>query len=293
MTAPALYGFLFLTGALWGLTIPVTKVSVSTGYQPLGLIFWQLAISVLLLGAMTAMRRKPVILPRRTLRLLAFIGLIGTIIPNSFSYAAAAQLPAGVMAIVIALVPMFALPIAAIIGLEPLKARRVLGVGLGALAVVLIVAPSTSLPDPSAVIFVFAAMVAPFCYGIEGNYVAARGTMGLDPMQLLLGASAVALVLVAPIAVLSGQFINPVISWTAPEWAIVLNGCLHAGAYALYLWMVGKAGSVFASQVSYLVTATGVLWSITLLSESYSAWVWAALALMLVGLALVQPRKAR
>ena len=31
-------------------------------------------------------------------------------------------------------------------------------------------------------------------------------------------------------------------------------------------------------------------WSITLLGESYSPYIWAALALMLVGIFLVQPR---
>jgi len=39
------------------------------------------------------------------------------------------------------------------------------------------------------------------------------------------------------------------------------------------------------------VTGTGVIWAMVLLGESYSGWVWAALALMLCGLMLVQPRE--
>lgn len=292
MSTVQLYGLLFLTGALWGLTIPMSKVSVSTGYQPLGLIFWQLALAALFLGTMTAIRGKSLGFARKTWPLLIIIGLIGTIIPNSFSYTSAAQLPAGVMAIIIALVPMFALPIAAGLGLEPLRARRVLGVILGALAVILIVAPSTSLPDPEKAIYVLMAVIAPFCYGIEGNYVAARGTQGLDAIQLLYGASCVALMITVPLVWITGQFVSPFVVWGPPEWAIVLNGALHAAAYSLYLWMVGRAGSVFASQTAYLVTGTGVAWSILLLSESYSAWVWSALVLMMAGLALVQPRKS-
>jgi drug/metabolite transporter (DMT)-like permease len=60
--------------------------------------------------------------------------------------------------------------------------------------------------------------------------------------------------------------------------------------YSAYVWLVGRAGSVFAAQVSYLVTGFGVLWSMALLGERYSGYVWAALALMFAGLALVQPR---
>ena len=54
--------------------------------------------------------------------------------------------------------------------------------------------------------------------------------------------------------------------------------------------MVGRAGSVFAAQTSYLVTGFGVLWSILFLQEVYSPHIWAAMTLMLGGIFLVQPR---
>ncbi|MCP4818147.1 MAG: EamA/RhaT family transporter, partial [Shimia sp.] len=38
------FGILLAIGAGWGLTQPLTKIAVSEGYEPLGLIFWQLAI---------------------------------------------------------------------------------------------------------------------------------------------------------------------------------------------------------------------------------------------------------
>jgi drug/metabolite transporter (DMT)-like permease len=47
---------------------------------------------------------------------------------------------------------------------------------------------------------------------------------------------------------------------------------------------------VFASQCSYIVTAAGLLWAMLLLGERFSPWVWAAVAVMLFGLSLVQPR---
>jgi drug/metabolite transporter (DMT)-like permease len=47
---------------------------------------------------------------------------------------------------------------------------------------------------------------------------------------------------------------------------------------------------VFASQVSYIVTGSGVIWAMVILDERFSSWIWAALAVMLLGLALVSPR---
>ena len=292
MSKSTLYSLLFVAGGLWGLTIPVTKVSVSTGYQPFGLIFWQLAVSIVLLSILIKMRGKSLRLPPEMVGMMAIVGIVGTIIPNSFSYQAAVHLPAGILAIIIAMVPMFALPIAILIGRETPEIRRISGVLVGGIAVILIVAPSANLPEPGQAFYVLLALVGPLCYGAEGNYVAWRGTGSLDAMQLLFGASVIALILIAPVVWSSGQFITPFKIWTIADWAILLNGGLHAGAYSLYIWLIGRAGAVFTSQVSYLVTGSGVLWSMVLLSENYSAWIWASLALMLVGLALVQPKRA-
>ncbi|MGL6209808.1 MAG: EamA/RhaT family transporter, partial [Paracoccaceae bacterium] len=68
---------------------------------------------------------------------------------------------------------------------------------------------------------------------------------------------------------------------------------MHALLYAGYVGLAARAGAVFASQTSYIVTASGVFWAMILLGERFSPFVWAAMAVMLVGLALVQPRDGR
>ena len=73
---------------------------------------------------------------------------------------------------------------------------------------------------------------------------------------------------------------------------MVLSSVIHVIVYAGYVWLVGRSGAVFAGQVSYLVTAFGVLWAMLLLRETYSLWVWGALVCMALGLMLVQPRLA-
>ena len=54
--------------------------------------------------------------------------------------------------------------------------------------------------------------------------------------------------------------------------------------------LVGRAGPVFAAQVAYLVTLFGIFWSVWLLDEAYSKYVWLALSCMLLGIFLVLPR---
>jgi drug/metabolite transporter (DMT)-like permease len=38
--------------------------------------------------------------------------------------------------------------------------------------------------------------------------------------------------------------------------------------YAGYVWLVGRAGAVFAAQVAYLVTLFGVFWAMLILGET-------------------------
>jgi len=281
---------LICLGVGWGLTIPLGKVAVSEGYRHFGLIFWQQAIGIVLLGAVTLARRRRLPLGLAQVRLYLVVAVIGTVLPNSASFTAAIHLPAGVISVVMSLIPMFAFPIALAMGNEGFAWRRCFGLLLGLVGVLILVAPGAALPDRALVAFVPLSLAAAALYGLEGNIVAKWGTYGLDAVQVLLGASLIGAVLVLPLALATGQFIDPRAPWGLPDLALVASSCIHACVYATYVWLVGRAGSVFAAQVSYIVTAAGVGWAMVLLDERYSGALWLAMLVLLSGVFLVQPR---
>lgn len=278
-------------GALWGITQPLSKIAVIAGHRHIGIIFWQFAIGAMVLGAFNLARGKGLPFGRRHLGIYVMIAMIGTILPNWASFSAAVHLPSGILSIVIATVPMFAFPIALMLGMDRFSMMRLFGLLLGLTAIILIAAPDSSLPDPSLTIWLAIAVIAPLFYAIEGNVVAKWGTAGLDAVQVLLGSSIVGVILSVPLVVYTGEFVSPFEPWDAGHWAILGIALAHTTAYTCYVWLVGRAGAVFASQVGYLVTGFGILWAKLILGESYSMWVWAALALMLTGVFLVQPRR--
>lgn len=291
--APIFYLVLVGMGAGWGLSVPLSKVAVSTGHQPFGLIFWQLVVIIVFLGAICAARGRALRFERRFWRLYIMVALCGAVLPDIFFYMAAARLPGGIMAIVISSVPMFSLPIALMLGNENFAWRRLFGLCFGLTGILLIVGPEASLPEAAMAAFVPIALLAPLLYATEGNLVAKWGTQGLDSMQVILAASIFGALVTLPVALATGQWINPLITFGVAEAALVGSAVIHALVYATYVWLVGRAGSVFAAQTSYVVTGFGVLWSMWLLSESYSAYIWTALAVMMIGMALVQPRRAQ
>jgi len=165
-----LLGALILMGLAWGAAFPLAKIAVSTGYRPFGIMVWQLIVGVAVSGAIIAARGRPITLAPRFWGVFLGIALLGSVIPNAFSYTAAAHIPAGVLSIIIALVPLFALPITLALGFERASLVRFAGLALGAVAVALLILPGD----------VFLAMGAALAYAGEGNFLTWYGNRGLD-----------------------------------------------------------------------------------------------------------------
>ena len=284
---------LLIIGIVWATTIPLIKIAVSDGLQPFGITFWEVVVVASILFCVILIRGYKVSLKRAHLKYCFVLSLTGTLFPNAFSYIAAAELPAGIMAIIIATVPMCVLVIALLLRTERIAGKRIFGILLGVSAMALLAVPNSSLPDPEKVIYILIAFVAPLSYGIEGNYISLKAPKDLHPVAVLFVASLIALPISGIISIVSGQFFVPNIlvgnAFSNAELSILAFASAHAFAYAGYMWLVGLAGPVFTSQIAYIVTIAAVTLSWYFLGEEYSNFVWVALIMMLGGLALVQP----
>ena len=287
---------LMLCGAFWGLTQPLTKIAVSTGYQHFGLLFWQMAIGAAVMTVIALLRGTPLPKGRAQWDTCLIIAVVGSMIPNTARYQAYVHLPSGILSILLSMIPIWAFPIALLLSLERFSWRRLSGLLVGLCAVMLLILPGSNLQgeDLSGALpafWVAVALIAGMCYAFEGNYVAKWGTAGLDPAQVLWGASIIGAILSLPLALGSGQWISPVPPYGPPQIAQIAASVIHVLVYVGYVWLVPRVGPVFVVQISYFVTLFGVFWAALILGERYPSLVWAALALMLVGMALVQPRR--
>lgn len=281
---------LIVLGAAWGMTMPLTKIAVSTGYKHFGLLFWQMAIGVVVMSAIALLRgtRLPMGMPQ--VRIYVLIALIGSVLPNTASYQAAVHLPSGVLSILLSMIPIWAFPIALLLALDRFEWRRFGGLLVGMAAVLLIVLPGADMSGSIPLFWVLIGLISGLFYAFEGNFVARWGTAGLDAIQVLWGASLVGALIALPLAVGSGQWIDPRPPYGPADVAQVCSAVLHVLAYTGYVWLVGRAGPVFAVQISYLVTLFGIMWAKLVLDEAYPPVIWGALALMMFGMYLVQPR---
>ncbi len=282
---------LLFAGVVWGLSFSLARMAVEGGGDPLGITLWQAGLGAVFLLAVTTGRRKTISFRGNLLVLYVICALLGTAVPGVLFYHAAAHVPAGVLAITVTLVPILTVFLALLLGVERLAVFRLLGVLCGLLAVVLLVAPEGSLPDASAVFWVLVACLASVCYAAENMVIALRMPDRASPFMVACGMHLMATAILAPVVFAADSFVVLAWPWGQVEWAILGLGAGNALAYSLFIYLVNRAGPVFASQVAYVVTLSGVFWGMAIFGEEHSPWVWLSLAVMLGGLAMVTPRR--
>lgn len=290
LTVTIPYILVLLCGLFWGLNFPLARMTVESGIHPIGLTFWQSFGGGMVLLSYCILSRRRIAFDKTSLIHALVIALCGTAIPSTIYFYAADHLPAGVLAITVALVPMATYALAWGIDLERINFWRVLGIILGLAAMIILMSPGAELPGAAATKWLLLALVSVLCYAFEDVYVDVRARK-CDLVALLTLSLFVAALITAPLVYTQDAFYKIAAPFTKIDLAVVIIMVCSSVAYILFFTVIQIAGAVFASLVGYTITLSGVFWGILIFKEQHSLLVWVSLVLMLIGLGLVTPRK--
>ena len=287
---PVAYLMLLATGCTYGLQLTLNKLATTGGIAPIPLIFWTALGSGLILLGITAIRGRIPRLDGPHLLSYVLVGIVGFGFPYILLAYVASKIPAGIVAMTLALVPMLVYGLALLLRMESFRRLRFCGLVFGLAGILLIVGPEASLPDPGMVGWVLVAFAATCCFAVcvvSGERWRPPET---DSLALAAGAVMTGAVFCLGVSVVTGEWWFASSSFDWADASILIIIAIQVVNYIMFFECIRVAGSVFYSTVTYPETLLGIAWGYLIFGETHSAWVWAALVLLLAGLYLVNRR---
>lgn len=243
---------LLLLSMIWGVSFLLIKIA-GASFPPVWVACLRLLLGgAVLFGIVKLMKRT--MFTRANLPWLVLQGLIGSALPFTFFALGEQSLNSSLAGVLNATTPCFAALIGVLIGDSSLTPRRILGVALGFVGVM--IAVSGSLQLEGSLLGVSVITLASILYAVV-PYIAKRFLKGVDPLAIAFGQVMSAGIMLMPIALFSkpGMVTLPAIG------AILILGIFGSGiAYALFYSVLPRISATQSSSITYVIPIWSILW---------------------------------
>jgi drug/metabolite transporter (DMT)-like permease len=274
-------------GLIWGGTFMVISVALQ-GYGPVTVATARTTLGALALVALVQVLGRS--WPKMTRRMVAHlvpIGVLSSALPFFLLSWGQQYVTSAYAGLNMAALPLIVLPLAHFFADEPLTLRKSLGfgVGFGGAAILIgagIFESDGATMEPLARLACLGAVTSYACSSILTRRCPPIDTIVLSALGLVIGSA----MLLPAMLVVEG-----VPGWVPgwPGWAILFLGLVPTGLAALLrVSVIRSAGATFMTLVNYQVPVWSMIFGVWVLSEALPLRFFAALALILTGLAISQ-----
>ena len=291
VTSPGLINWLriALIALIWGGAFMVVRVALRD-FAPLSLAAGRISIGALSLYILMRCRggALPTFSDARLWRFVVLVGLLSSAIPFTLLSWGQQHVPSAFAGMAMAALPIFVLPLAHfLVPGERVYLRKIIGFGVGFLGAILLIGTNDlGLSEgPLEATARFACVAAAFCYACGS--IATRQCPPVDELALSTASLIVAALILLPIAlVVDGQ---PRMPSTIGLLAIVYLGLIPTAlASIIKVAVIRSAGPSFLTLTNYQVPVWSVLFGSLFLGESLPTNLFVGLALILLGVAIIQ-----
>ena len=258
--------------------------------SPIVILFWQSCFSSFLLFAYSFFSLSSLKDIVNNLGAMILLACFGVIIPNFILYLSAANLSAGTISILLALIPFCAYIIALILRIERIDLMRLFGVILGFIAISFLVFPGHASNKTYLNFWIMIGLLVPILIGSVNISLASERFKKLKPLHIAFGMNLLSTILLGLMLPSNVNFWFSIHS-SKLFFLIFLLSFIGSIGFIIFIKLVKNHGPVFASQVNYLITLFGIMWGYIIFSEVHSMRFWVSLFLIIGGLFLVRPIK--
>ena len=286
---PTEWGLLLTLSLLWGGSFFFAEVALE-GLPPLSVVFARVAVGALAL--IVLVHAVGLRLPRslRLWRAFLVMGTLNNLIPFTLIVWGQTQITGGLAAILNATTPLFTVVLAhKLTRDERMTKAKLAGVVMGFFGVAVMIGPQALEGMTTFVLAQVAVLGAALSYGLAGIY--GRRFREVPPLVTAAGQVTASSVLLCPVAILVDQ------PWTLalPDSAVLgslagLGLLSTAAAYVIYFRVLATAGATNLLLVTFLIPVSAILLGGLVLGERLSAGQLAGMAVIAVGLSVIDSR---
>jgi drug/metabolite transporter (DMT)-like permease len=272
---------LVLLGILWGGGFLFIRIAVPA-FGPLALVDLRVLIAGVVLLLWAAARGEAPPFWRRWREYLV-LGALNVALPFTLIAWAALTVSASLSSIMMATIPLFTAPIAAIQLNERVSKRQAAGLTVGFIGVGILVGLRPLPMTPAFGMAVSALLGAAAFYALGGVYTARRFT-GASPVESTIGQQLGAFVLLLPFALAAPPRVWPPLS--AIVALLILAVFSSVLAYLLFFRLISSVGATKTATVSYLIPLFGTLWGVAVLQKRLGLETFIGMVVILSGVVL-------
>ncbi|WP_233079870.1 DMT family transporter [Rheinheimera soli] len=279
---PASFIRLFSLAAIWGSSFLFMRIAVGT-LGPAALMTGRVVFAALFLGLMGWLLKKHQLDLKNNWKHFFILGFFNSALPFLLFAYAAQSLTASVLSVLNATAPIWGALIGIVIFRQALTLRIATGLVLGISGVAILVGFDPVVLEPGALIAVFCAAGAAFCYGIATHYTRLAKTVA--PYTNAHGSMWTSTLMLAPVMLLFP--VQAEISLHVALAVLALGVICTGVAYLLYFRLVQDEGATPALTVTFLIPVFGVFWGHVFLNEALGWHTFVGVAVVITGTSLV------
>ena len=286
--------WLLSLSVLWGCSFFFAKVAIGE-LAPLTVVFGRVALAALALNIALAANAQGLFRPRTPWPAYFAMGLLNNVVPFSLIFWGQTHIASGLASILNATTPLFTVVVAHVLTAdEKITGSKIMALLSGFAGVALLVGPDSLARTVSSLWGELACLGAALSYAFAGVYGRRFKAMGVAPLEAAAGQVTASSVLILPMMLAVDR------PWLLPAtpsptvWAALVGLALLSTAlgYVLYFRILAAAGATNLLLVTFLMPVIAILLGGFFLGERLEPRHFAGMALIGVGLAVIDGRIA-
>ena len=285
---------LLVLALIWGTAFVFIKVAV-TSFEPATYVWIRLAMAAAALLFVLKISGKRLALPLALWASVGVLALLNNVVPFILFGWGQRHIASGLAAILQATTPIFGVLAAHFLTAdERITSARLGGVVVGFAGVTMMIGPQLLSDGGNPLMAQIACLFASLLYALAGIHARRFKALGVGPLELATAQFVAGAIMLAPVALLVDQpWLGLPTSLAAWGSVAVLALLCSAFAYIIFFRLIERAGATNSLLVTLLLPPVAIVVGALVFGERLGVNQFAGLALIGVGLAVIDGRAVR